>query len=212
MKTLIAIPCFDMVHTDFTKSFVDLIKPPGTSYTLVKNTLVYDARNIVAANAIEAGFDRVFWMDSDMTFPKDALVRLSEAMDEGREIISGLYFTRRMPNIKPVVYKKMWYEVKPDGSIDTGADNYFDYPEGIIECEAAGFGCMLTSVDLIKRVSDRFGSPFTPLECMGEDMAFCLRARMLGEKIYCDTRVKCGHIATVEITEQTYRDLHPIAP
>ena len=211
MRTLIAVPCFDMVHTDFMESLMVMQKPPDASFTVIKNTLIYDARNVIAASAIDAGFDRIMWFDSDMTFPKDTIERLSEAMDEGREMVSGLYFTRRMPNIRPVVYKKMWYRDNGD-TVETGAENYFDYPEGIIECEAVGFGCCLTSVDLIKRVADRFGSPFTPYSRLGEDMAFCLRAREIGAKIYCDTRVKCGHIGTVQITEGTYQSLHPNAP
>lgn len=206
MKTLIAVPCFDMVHTDFAKSLIDLQKPPGTSYTFIKNTLIYDSRNTVAASAIEAGFDRVFWMDSDMTFKPDTLVRLSEIMDTGKRFVSGLYFTRRMPNIRPVLFNKMTY-TEHDGVADSEATFFHDYPEGLVECEAVGFGCALTSVDLIKRVAEHFGSPFTPFSCMGEDMAFCLRVRELGEKIYCDTRIKCGHLGTVEITEETYKSI-----
>ena len=211
MKTLIAVPCFDMIHADFAKSFIDLQKPPGTSYTFIKNTLIYDSRNIVAANAIEAGFDRVMWFDSDMTFAPDTLLKLSALMDEGRHMVSGLYFTRRLPNVRPVLFKKMTYEVH-DGVADSEATFYCDYPEGVIECDAVGFGCCLTSVDLLKRVKEKYGSPFTPFSCMGEDMAFCLRVRELGEKIYCDTSVKCGHIGCVEITENTFRSLHPVAP
>lgn len=202
-KTLIAVPCFDMAHSDFMESLVNLQKPPDTSWTMLKNTMIYDARNIVAENAIEAGFDRVFWMDSDMTFPKDALIKLSMDMDEGRELVSGLYFTRRMPNIKPVLFSRVTYEPGKGSE----SDHYFDYPEGVIECEGVGFGCCLTTVDLLKRVGDRFGAPFTPTSCMGEDISFCWRVKQLGVKMYCDTTVKCGHMACVEITEETYRSL-----
>ena len=207
-KTLIAVPCFDMVHSDFMESLVNLQKPPETSWTMVKNTMIYDARNIVTNNAIEAGFDRVFWMDSDMTFPKDALIKLSQAMDEGREFVSGLYFTRRMPEIKPVLFSRVTYEPGKGSE----SDHFFDYPEGIVECEGVGFGCALTSVDLLKRVGEQYGAPFTPTSCMGEDISFCWRVKQMGGKIYCDTRIKCGHVGCVEITENTYRSLHPNAP
>ena len=216
-KTLIAVPCFDKVDTDFVQSFTDLQKPPGTSYTFVKNTLIYDARNIIAENAIAAGFDRVMWFDSDMTFKPDTLVKLSALMDEGREMVSGLYFTRRFPNIRPVLFSKMTREKMPDGTINSEAEFWYDYPEGVVECAAVGFGCCLTSVTLLKCVTESYGAPFTPFSSMGEDMAFCLRVRELGEKIYCDTRIKCGHIGTTEVTENTYRaingeTLHPITP
>lgn len=197
-KTLIAVPCFDMVHTDFMESFVKLRKPEGTSFTIIKNTMIYDARNIIAMNAIKAGFDRVFWMDSDMKFPPDALEELSADMDTGLDFVTGVYYTRRPPKIKPVIYNELHWEVKEDGKLDTGATNYFDYPENaLFEIAAAGFGCCLTSVDLLKRVGEKFGSPFTPLEAMGEDMSFCFRVMQIGGRMFCNSGIQCGHIGQV---------------
>lgn len=213
MKTLIAIPCFDMVHTDFMESFVNLKKPADTSWTVVKNTLIHDARNIIAANAIEAGFDRVMWFDSDMKFKPDTLIELTSVMDAmAVDLVSGLYFTRRPPKIKPVVYKELWFKKKGD-IIDTGAENLFDYPENaIVAVKGVGFGCCLTSVDLLKRVCNKFGAPFDNITTMGEDLSFCWRANQIGAKLVLDTGVKCGHIGTVEINEATYKSLHPDAP
>ena len=212
MTTLIGVPCFDMVHEDFAESMIDLLKPEGTRYTVVRNTLVHDARNIIAANAIEAGFERVMWIDSDMKLPRDALVKLAADMDEtGADLISGLYFTRRYPKIKPVAFKRTWYDVKDDGSISTGADFFLDYPEGLSEIEAAGMGCCLMTVDLIKRVGENFGSPFQPLESMGEDIAFCIRAKKLGARMLLDSRVKCGHMGVIEYNEALYRMVNGIA-
>ena len=208
IKTLIGIPCMSMVHTDFMDSFIKLQKPPGTSYTIIKNTLIHDSRAIIAQNAIEAGFDRVFWMDSDMIFPPDALVQLSADMDTGIEFVSGLYVSRRPPNIRPVTYKRMWYEVKEDNTYEAGAVNYYDYPEGLSEVEATGFGCCLTSVDLLKRVGDKWGAMFQPIPCMGEDLSFCWRAKEMGVKMYLDSRVKCGHIGEYVFTEKDCTPMH----
>lgn len=206
MKTLIAIPCFDKVDTRFFQSFVDLQKPEGSSYTVLSNTLIYIARNIIAGNAVQAGFDRVFWMDSDMTFPADALLKLSQDMDEhGLDFVSGLYFTRRQPIIKPNAFATLWHN-KTENGIDTGADHLWEYPDNsLVEVAATGFGCCLTTVDLIKRVGDKFGSPFTPIDGMGEDLAFCLRATGVGAKLFLDTSVKCGHIGQIEYNEEYYK-------
>lgn len=206
MKTLIAIPCFDKVDTKFYQSFVDLQKPGDSSYTVLSNTLIYIARNIIAGNALQAGFDRVFWMDSDMIFPADALTKLSQDMDEnGLDYVSGLYFTRRPPVIKPNAFSSLWWEQKEDG-IDTGADHLWTYPDNsLVEVAATGFGCCLTTVDLIKRVGDKFGSPFTPIDGMGEDLAFCLRARKAGARLWLDTSVKCGHIGQMVFDEEYYK-------
>lgn len=211
LKTLIAVPCFDMVHADFMESFINLHKPAGTSWTMVKNTMVYDARNIIAGNAIKAGFDRVMWLDSDMTFKPDALEILSADMDSGYDFVTGIYYTRRAPNIKPVLYKNLWYKEhykQEDGGERSGATNYYHHPEGIFEIAGAGFGCVLTSVDLLRRVGEEYGSPFQPFPTMGEDLSFCIRCINIGAKMYADSRVKCGHIGTYEYTEKDCTPLH----
>jgi hypothetical protein len=203
-KTLIAVPCFDMVHADFMESVVNLEKHENTFFTTVKNTMIYSARNIVAANAIEYGFERVLWLDSDMRFPKDMVKRLSDDMDEtGAGLVTGLYFTRKPP-IKPNIFSELWLEQKED-ELDAGATMIYEYPEGIIDIVACGFGCCLTSVDLIKKVGDKFGSPFTPIDGMGEDLSFCFRVKQLGEKQVCDTRIKCDHIGQAVYNEDFYK-------
>ena len=202
MKTLIAVPCFDMVHTDFMRSLMALEKPPDTSFTVVKNTLIHVARNVIAGNAVKAGFDRVMWFDSDMSFPPDTLLKLSADMDQGMEFVTGLYFTRSK-EIKPVIYSELWWE-KTEKGVDVGAGSAYDYPEGIMEIAGAGFGCCLTSVDLIRRVGDRFGSPFNPLQGFGEDLSFCHRVIQIGGKMYADTSVKCGHVGQFVYDESFY--------
>ena len=39
---------------------------------------------------------------------------------------------------------------------------------------------------------------------VGEDIGFCSDLRKAGHKIYVDTSIKCGHLSTMEITEETY--------
>ena len=205
MKTLIAIPCFDAVKTDFMEAFVNLEKGAGCSYTIVKDTLINEARNIIAANAIKSEFDRVLWLDSDMKFPPDALTRLSEDMGNNNlDYVTALYFTRRPP-VKPCLFKDLWWEKHENGDLETGANHYHGYPEGLVECAGSGFGCVLTSVDLLKRVGDKFGAPFAPMESMGEDLSFCWRVIQIGAKMWVDTRIKCGHVGDMEYNEQFYR-------
>lgn len=204
MKTLIAVPCFDMVHTDFMQSLIALEKPADTSFTVVKNTLINVARNVIAANAVKAGFDRIMWFDSDMKFPPDTLLKLTADMDQGLDFVSGLYFTRKTP-IKPVVYDELSW-LRTDEGVDVRAGNYYEYPEGLVECAGVGFGCCLTSVDLIKRVGDKFGLPFAPLQGLGEDLSFCWRVIQIGATMHIDTRVKCGHIGQMVFDESEYQE------
>ena len=205
MKTLIAVPCFDMVHTDFMRCLIDLEKPEGTSYTVIKNTLIYNARNTIAANAVKMGFDRIMWFDSDVTFAPDTLIRLSETMDKtGGDIVTGLYFTRKK-NCRPVIFDNLLYNVMNDGRVQSGATYYEEYPkDSIFPVAGCGFGCVMTSVELINRLGQKYGAPFNPLFGLGEDLSFCHRANGILAHSYCDSTVKCGHIGTMEYNEELY--------
>ena len=205
MKYLIAVPSHDMVYAKFTWSLMELDKPQDTAFTMITNTLIYSARNMIAQNAVKYGFDRVMWFDSDMIFPPDTMLRLAEDMDKGYEFVSGLYVSRNDP-IRPIIHKEVNWRVKDDGWIDSSAELYWDYPKDeLFEIDACGFGVCMTSVPLLKRMCDKYGSPFYPLMGMGEDTTFCFRAKQDGEKIYCDSRIKAAHIGLYEYSEKDYR-------
>ena len=51
---------------------------------------------------------------------------------------------------------------------------------------------------------------FDPMEGVGEDLAFCLRARELGYKIWCDPTISLGHVGQLIINEAVWRS--SIAP
>ena len=203
-KTLIAVPCHDMVHAEFTRALMNLDKPAGTGFEMITNTLIYTSRNLIAQEAVKSGFDRVLWIDSDMIFPSDTLIRLSADLDEGRDIVSALCFTRR-ENSVPCIQSDLTWEVKPDGWVNTNAYIYLDYPrEQVFEVAGCGFGCVMTSAALLKKMLDKYGAPFYPLMGMGEDTTFCFRARQDGVKIYCDSRIKIGHIGSKVFDETNY--------
>lgn len=205
MRTLIAIPCMDMVHTIFMKSLLGMNKPGEVKYSISCSSLVYDARNNLAKQAVTEGFDRILWLDSDMEFNPDLLQKLSADLDEGREFVSGIYFKRRAP-VQPVIYEKVGYiHDEQQDTVQPVAISYTDYPrDAIFETEGVGFGGVLMTTDLVKRVADKFGLPFSPILGFGEDLSFCTRARDVGAKIYCDSRVKLGHVGLGTITEDTY--------
>lgn len=203
-KTLIAVPSHEMVHARFTESLMNLDKPAGTGFAMITNTLIYTSRNLIAQEAVKAGFDRVLWIDSDMIFPPDTLIRLSADLDEGRDLVSALCFTRRETSV-PCIHSDLTWEVKPDGWVNTNAEIYFDYPrDTIFEVAGCGFGCVMTSAALLKKMIDKYGAPFYPLMGMGEDTSFCFRARQDGVKMYCDSRVKIGHIGSKVYDEMNY--------
>lgn len=201
MKTLIAIPCMDMIHTGFARSLLSMDKPGEVVCVLVQNTLIYNARNLIAQKAIEEGFDRVLWLDSDMVIPEDAMTILSDDMDKGMDFVSGLYFKRKPP-YTPVIYNDVDWKVNDDGTVEVKAVPFEDYLKNqIFLIDGSGFGCCMTSISLLKDMVEKFGAPFTPLMGMGEDLAFCWRMGKAGYNLFCDSRVKCGHIGQYVYSE-----------
>ena len=200
-RTCIAIPCMNMVHTEFMTSLLGLQRIGETRSNVTMSSLIYDARNMMAGSVIDNGFDRVLWLDSDMKFEPDLMKRLSDDMDEyNLDYVSGLYFMRKYPT-SPVIYKTLIYDRQPD-QIRTKAEAYMDYPQDqLFEIDGSGFGAVLMKASVIKAVWDTFGMPFSPLMGLGEDMSFCWRAKQIGIKMWCDSRVKLGHLGTFEVTE-----------
>ena len=207
MKTLLAIPCMDMVHTGFMKSLLMMNRVGEIGFSIISSSLIYDARNNLAKHAIDGDFDRILWLDSDMEFKPDLMVELMKDMDENNlDIVGGLYFTRRKPSI-PVVYQKVgYYHSDEDDSVSPAALSYYEYPKDqLFPCEGIGFGAVLVKTELVKKVQEKYGLPFSPILGFGEDLSFCMRARDVGSEIYCDSRIKVGHIGQYTFSEEGYK-------
>lgn len=205
-KTLICIPCMDTVPTTFFLSMMGLKKTGLCSFANTTNSLVYDARNQLAKRAVDGDYERILWLDSDMQFEPDLMERLSADLDEGRDIVSGLYFTRRAEP-KPVLYSRCGIYRTEDGEeVRPIAEHFADYPrDQIFKIEACGFGAVMMTTQLMKRVIEVFGQPFAPIYGFGEDLSFCMRVQELGVPIFCDSRVKLGHVGLRVISEEQYR-------
>ena len=209
MSIMIAVPCMGSTPIQFTESLLNLEKPEGTKVCTKSSSLIYDARNLLSLTAIENKFDYIMWMDSDMTFPPDTITRLLEDMNDPLykpSMVTGLYVKRTFP-VKPVIYEKV-SPPEPDenGVLKINMNEYMNYPkDSRFPVEGCGFGCVLTPVSLIKQVWDKFGPAFSPLPWAGEDVSFCYRVNQMlkdtDAHIYCDSRVKCGHIGQFLFTE-----------
>lgn len=195
MKVLIAVPCMDQVPAQFAQCLATLGKVDKTIVAFQIGSLVYTSRNDLVQIAIKQGCDYIFWLDSDMMFPPDVLVRMFEDLKHG-DIVSGLYF-RRVAPFTPVIYDKL--------DIDDTGCHYTepkDIPDGIFEVAGCGFGCVLLPTDIMLDVLEKYGSPFTPINGIGEDLSFCWRARQLGFKIVCDPDIPLGHVGHHVITRE----------
>ncbi len=203
-KYLIAIPCLDTIQTPTVASLVSMSRVGASKYSFLANSLVYDARNMLAREAIETGADRIMFIDSDMVFASDLMERLAADLDDGMDFVGGIYVKRRLPTL-PVLYDTAEI-VNVDGRQKGRTHSYTDYPKDqVFEVAACGFGAVMMNVDVLRAVSDVYPEPFSPIPgTFGEDISFCWRARQLGYKLYCDSRIKLGHVGTTVFTEKHY--------
>ena len=206
MRTIIAVPVYKYVEPKFFWSVENMRRVGETAVVSLENTLIYDARNQLAAAAMESKYDRILWLDSDMVFEPDLMERLSADLDEGKDFVTGLYFSRKQP-IRPTIFRECYTETTEDGMKIPMCPFYEPYPKDeLFEVAACGFGAVMMTVDHLKRVTEAYGHmPFAPVLGFGEDLSYCMRAREAGEHLWCDSRVKLGHIGTFAIWEQNYQ-------
>ena len=210
MRTLIAVPCMDMMHTQFVHSLLGLRLNDDYEVRFVASSLIYVTRNLLVDFAIEKGFDRILWFDSDMVFTPDVVRYLNEDLDNGCDIVCGLAFMRKPP-YQPVIFDSCNLSELDDGTLQTSATIYKDYPKDkLFEVAACGFGCVMMNVPAVKRIAEKFGNKlFTPLAGFGEDLTFCMYARSAEVKVWCDSRAKVGHVGEMVFNEDFYlKDLN----
>ena len=204
-KILIAVPMLKKLDSDFFTSFCAMKHVGKVQLAVEVDSLVYEARNKLTMHALDSGCDYIFWIDSDMTFDGDIMERMyADLQQDGVDFVTGLCFKRTLPT-QPTICKKLIWEQK-DGEMQHGAVCYEDYPkDSLFEVAGCGFAGVMCRTKFILELADHFGvSPFTPLPYLGEDFSFCMRANLIGKKMWCDSRVKLGHVGYILFNEDLY--------
>lgn len=200
MKILIAVPCMDHVPTPFCQSLALIQKIGDCTLMMQSGSLVYASRDTLATLAVTKEFDYVLWLDSDMVFKPDTLIRMMDTLQKNDlDILTGLCF-RRVPPYTPTLFDKL--EMDGKNCIHTEFD---EIPEELFEVGGCGFAAVLMKTDVFLDVSAKFGAMFTPIGSNGEDASFCMRARECGYKIYCDPKIVIGHVGNIVVDDVFYR-------
>lgn len=200
MKIMIAIPCMDQVPVLFMRSLVLLQKPDNCTLAIKQGSLVYAARNELAIQALESDSDLVFWVDSDMTFDTDTLLRMIDVLAKNNlDILTGLCF-RRVKPFTPTLFDKL--EITGEAAEWT---EFKDIPDELFEVGGCGLAGMLMKTDVFFDIQSKFGNMFAPIGNNGEDVAFCWRARQCGYHIYCDPSIVFGHVGSMVIDDKFFK-------
>lgn len=180
----IAIPCGTMVHADFAISLGSMMHTLGEmpmSLVVGKSSIVADARNMGLEFAQKHKADYILFIDSDMTFPRDALLKL---LAREVDIIGATYSRRTAPF-------HFLGDILPEQPADA--------PKGLLEMARIPTGFLLvkaTVFEKLKRPYFRFRVDEEAGVNIGEDYDFSDRVRSLGYRIWCDPYLskELGHI------------------
>ncbi len=205
-KILIAVPCMDQLPAQFAHSLATLtsygIEDTQISIWFNLGSLIYTSRDQIAKKALLDEADLVMWFDSDMVFNTDTMKKMLEHIENGADMVTGIYY-RRTPPFTPVAFKTM--ELNEEGTAFDWTE-FDEIPSGLFEVGACGFGCVLMKTEIFVSVFAKFGQMFTPIANCGEDIAFCWRARQCGYKILADPSIGLGHVGHTIITKDFFNN------
>jgi hypothetical protein len=119
-----------------------LRQPDDAAPTLIRATKGYEARQMHVNNFIESHHNFLMMLDHDMTFPRDALVRLRS---HGLPYVTGAYMRRQYQPMAPV-----WFKHNPKGFWPHEPDTTI--PDKLVKVGASGWGCVLIHREVILAV------------------------------------------------------------
>lgn len=172
---ILAIPIGNngLLHYQFVKS---LLACKDYSHMFAVGLYIEDNRN--SAYRLSRGQD-LLMIDSDMTFTLEDVKNMEENLKD-KDIVSGLY--RMGIGGTPYAIFKDNLPTEPE-------DNVF-------EIDACGAGFLGISHRVL--LDEPFTRVFNKKSGMwrGEDMSFCQTVKEAGYKIWCNSKIKLGHIKT----------------
>jgi glycosyltransferase involved in cell wall biosynthesis len=191
LKVIIGVPSNDLVHADFAMSLINLCIysiTRGIHVAIVnqKSSIVEVGRNQIVKTALEMDADYLLFLDSDMVFPAQTLVRL---LAHKKDIVCTDATRRREP-ITTVLTGMDKQKVKHNPKADEKAP--------LIEVKGGTSAVQLVSTDVLKQMDvPHFLVTYNGEGgFLGEDYYFSNNARKNGFKVWCDTYLSqfIGHI------------------
>lgn len=193
-QVVICVPTSGMVHAMFTFCLINAIRyteSQGIPVVLEMDagTVLSNQRQVLSDTALnDHAAEHIMWLDSDMTFPEDVIIRL---LEHKKKVVCATY-SKRVPPFHPTAF----YNINPVEPVNTE-------DHGLVTVRYSGMGCMLVH----SSVFDAIPSPHYPLTWHppsstwhGEDMGFCELLEENSIKLFCDLDLsrKIGHLGQRE--------------
>lgn len=208
---MVGMPCYGGMVTaaamrgvlDTQRACLALCLPLAVA-TLTNESLITRGRNTLAAIFLKSSASHLLFLDSDIGFGADAVLRL---LGHGRPLIGGLYRSKRLSGAE-------WVATFPQGD---GAVRR-DPATGAVEAASIGTGFLLLHRHVLERMAEAhpetlhqteegpahafFETGITPGggPYLSEDYLFCARWRALGGEVWCDPAIRLEHHGQVALS------------
>jgi hypothetical protein len=206
IKIAVALVSHEMVPVTFAQDLANLCAytafniPEGMHFgiNLISGTYVHSARREMLASLLNQGVTHILWLDTDMRFPRDSLIRLL-----GRKLpVVGINYAKRTVDTDFVAFKSIsWDKDGVSEHLITGKDS-----TGVEEVEGIGFGMVLMRTAYLKNLPSLDDDPWFFFEWLpgrrqvGEDIYFCRLLKKMGVSIHVDHDLskQCKHTGMIE--------------
>jgi len=201
-KTIILVPVGSHIEPACDESLRQIEKDEIKVYRKYGFSAIDQGRCVMAQQAIDEDYEHLFWIDSDIAFhPSDVYKIINRNINHEGEFpfVTGAYSVKGWPTLTTKFHD--------------GFDQVLFGKNGsLYEVEYAATGFMYTHLSVYEKIKLQFnlkpvriwGGQYTvhpwflPMiigdEYVGEDFAFCHRAKKSGIDIYCDTTIRLAHI------------------
>ena len=214
-KLMIGLPAYD--HKVGVKMAISLMRlgqqvlEHGISIqvsSICGCSVVSRARNVIAHNFLQSDCDHLMFIDADMTFEPESVLRLL-AWNQTKGIVAGAYESRKPGKV---------YILSLDGGngVDGAQNSVAMDGMGLVKAYRVATGFMMIQRQVFEKLRDAhpewehqdsmedrllysfFDFKCTPKGYIGEDFLFCDRAREIGTEIWVDPTIKLGHMGIHE--------------
>jgi len=245
-RVLIAVPCYDQSVTEsFMMSMLDCsIFHARTgvqfSVTTISDSLISRARNLLVAKFMAMGdYTHLMFIDSDIGFPRDAIVRL---LWHDKDVITASYpikeidWSKVEKNVKSgmtgkeILPNSVRFVVNPVVSgqkeieYDKGGVSVYDAGTGFMLIKREAIAWMFSAYPHLKFVDDTgmlsdeenkyafalFNSFVENERFLSEDYGFCRYWQMSGGKIWTDPTIGLTHVGRLKYSGTMVNQLNEL--
>lgn len=191
---------FPWVPSSFFHSFVMMEKPDFT-YIHADNGPIHALRNNLVEKALSMGCTHGMMCDVDQVYHQKTIPQL---LSHKLPIVHALVHRRYIP-FDSLMLKKIDIDENTSGyvPIDDWEEN------SLVEVDACGGGCVMYDMDVFRKMPYPWFRDDKPVPAgappIGEDIGWCQDLKEAGYRIFVDTSVPAGHLATMVISTATNR-------